>query len=84
MTPRFRRAYDKLPPDVQRAVDQALKQFLSNPRHPSLHFEKLKGSSFRTIRVDRKRHRIVLRGAAREAFELVDIGHHDFVDRQYG
>jgi mRNA-degrading endonuclease RelE of RelBE toxin-antitoxin system len=82
-TPRFERAFRKLTPEIQEAVSGALRQFMANPRHPSLHFEKLKGSTYRTIRVDRGRWRIVLRGS-KSAFDLVDVDRHKTVDTKYG
>lgn len=82
-TPRFERAYRKLTDDVKAFVNEALRQFYANPRHPGLHFEKLSGSDYRTIRVDRGRWRIVLRGSGAE-FDLVDIDRHDVVDGKYG
>jgi len=82
-TARFQRAYDKLTDEDLLAVDRALRLFLENPRHPGLHFEKLKGSRYRTIRVTRGRLRIVLRGDGAE-MDLVDIGNHDYVDGKYG
>jgi mRNA-degrading endonuclease RelE of RelBE toxin-antitoxin system len=81
-TPRFKRAYKKLSSSAQAAVDQALRRFVENPRNPGLHFEKLQHSDYRTIRVGLG-IRIVLRGEDSE-FDLVDIGGHDSVDRNYG
>ena len=82
-TAHFKRAYKKLPPETQAATDAAIRQFIDNPRHPGLHFEKLTGSDDRTIRVDRGKWRIVLRGDRGE-FELVDVDRHDTVDSRYG
>ncbi len=48
-----------------------------------MHFEKLSGSPYRTIRVDRN-HRIVLYELEGDLFELVDVGSHDYVDRNFG
>lgn len=82
-TPRFKKRYDGLPVDLRERVDAALRRFMENPRHPSLHFEKLSGSDFRTIRVDRKKWRIVLRGEG-AVFDLVDVDTHSSVDSKYG
>ena len=82
-TPRFERAFKKLPAGVQDAALEALRRFMSDPRHPSLHFEKMKGRDYRTIRVDRGRWRIVLRGAGAE-FDLVDVDRHKKTDNKYG
>lgn len=83
-TKQFMKKYQKLTPDVRDRTDEALKQFMINPRHPSLHFEKLVGSSYRTIRVDQGRWRIVLRQTAGSEFDLVDVDRHKTVDRKYG
>lgn len=40
-TPRFRRAYAALPPQVQRRAQKAYRLWAQNPRHPSLHFKKI-------------------------------------------
>ena len=82
-TPRFERAFRKLPIEVQDATLLAITRFMSDARHPSLHFEKLKGSEYRTIRVDRGRWRIVLRGSGAQ-FDLVDVDRHKKVDSKYG
>lgn len=82
LLPRFERAYKKLTPNQKDAVDKALTRFLDNPRHPSLHFEKLRGSRYRTIRADLGM-RIILRGGQDDHFDLVDVGSHNLADR-YG
>lgn len=81
-SPRFTRAYKALPHEAKEQVQKALRLFMENSRHPGLHFEKLKGSDYRTIRPDRGKYRIVLRGDG-DAFELVDVDRHDVVDRKY-
>lgn len=80
---RFTRAYKALPHEAKEQVQKALRLFMENPRHPGLHFEKLKGSDYRTIRPDRGKYRIVLRGEG-TMFELVDVDRHEIVDRKYG
>lgn len=80
--PKFERAYKKLTYAQKDSVDKALRRFRENPRHPSLHFEKLQGSSYRTIRADLG-IRIVLSGGKDDHFDLVDVGSHDLADR-YG
>jgi hypothetical protein len=57
---------------------------VDNPRHPGLHFEKMIGSSYRTIRVDQGRWRIVIRDLKGSTYELVDVDRHKNVDRNYG
>jgi mRNA-degrading endonuclease RelE of RelBE toxin-antitoxin system len=79
---RFKRARKKLAAAERQDVDEALRRFVENPRHPGLHFKKLKHSDYSTIRVGLG-IRIVLIGEG-GVFVLVDIGNHDFVDRNYG
>lgn len=82
-TPHFDRSYKKLKPEIKVRVDEALRKFIENPRHPGLHFEKLSGGNYRTIRPVRGAFRIVLRGE-RDEFELIDVDTHKRVDSKYG
>jgi hypothetical protein len=77
----FLKAYAKLTSDVQDRVDIALTQFVTNPRHPGLHFEKYK--TYRTLRVDQGRWRIAIRDLGNRNYELVDVDRHDRIDRRY-
>ncbi|CAH1672118.1 type II toxin-antitoxin system RelE/ParE family toxin [Chelatococcus asaccharovorans] len=83
LSPKFEKAFDDLDDRLKKRADKSIELFMERPRHPSLHFEKLSGSPYRTIRVEMK-FRIVLRELGPDEFELVDIGHHDYVDRAYG
>ena len=42
-TERFKRAYSKLPPDIQTKVVKAFQLFKENPRHPSLGVKRIQG-----------------------------------------
>ena len=64
-------------------IVKALEFFAANVHHPGLDFEKLKGTDYCTIRVDRG-DRIVLRQSGPDTFELVDVGEHDSMHRRYG
>jgi hypothetical protein len=77
----FLKAYAKLTSDVQDLVDIALRQFVTNPRHPGLHFEKYK--TYRTLRVDQGRWRIAIRDLGDSHYELLDVDRHDRIDRRY-
>jgi hypothetical protein len=44
-TTRFWGCYQNLPEAVRRLADKAFKQFIENPRNPSLRFKKIQGSS---------------------------------------
>jgi hypothetical protein len=77
----FLKAYAKLTSDVQDRVDIALRQFVANPRHPGLHFEKYK--TYRTLRVDQGRWRIAIRDLGNSQYELLAVDRHDRIDRRY-
>lgn len=77
----FLKAYAKLTPVIQDRVDIALRQFVANPRHPGLHFEKYK--TYRTLRVDQGRWRIAIRDLGESHYELLDVDRHDRIDRRY-
>jgi hypothetical protein len=78
----FSKSYVKLTEDVQDRVDIALRQFIANPRHPSLHFEKY-NRTYRTLRVDQGRWRVVLRDLGNSHYELIYVGRHSAVDRKF-
>lgn len=84
-TPAFNKAFARLSKTVQPRVRKALEQFMANPRHPGLHFEKLGGGgAFHSIRASRG-YRILMRreqDAAGELFALIDVGPHDIYRRQ--
>ena len=42
-TDSFIRGYEKLPPAIQKRIDEKLNLLLSSPRHPSLRIKKMKG-----------------------------------------
>lgn len=43
-TSRFRKAYNDLPPHIQKQADEAFALFQQNPYHPSLHFKRVHSS----------------------------------------
>lgn len=63
-----------------RKVDAAFKQFAADPRHPGLHFERLRGTAdLYSIRLGRGDRAILRRAsdADGEVFEVLGIGTHD-------
>ena len=44
LTDRFKKDYQKLPPNIQQRVDEKLRFLLRDPRHPSLRVHKLRGA----------------------------------------
>lgn len=57
-------------------VKKTLTIFKNNPNHPSLHLEKLSGSEFWTIRID-KGNRIFFSWIDKSTALFIDIGKHD-------
>ena len=45
-TGRFRKAFEELPPQVQRQAKEAYKLFKQNPHHPSLRFKQVHSTKF--------------------------------------
>lgn len=77
---RFWRAYDALPPEVQRLADENYQLLQRDPRHPSLHFKKV--GRFWSARVGAHHRALaVLEGAVVVWFW---IGRHDEYDRLVG
>jgi len=81
-TKSFEKSVKKMTKTERDLINQALKRFIENPRHPSLHFEKLRGSPYRTIRVNSD-IRIALIGED-DDYELIEVNHHDVIYRRYG
>jgi mRNA-degrading endonuclease RelE of RelBE toxin-antitoxin system len=79
---RFEKDLKALDSMQRERVQRALRLFLADPRHPSLHFEKLRGHDrLHTIRFSRG-ERIFLRATAEgDLFELDRLGPHDLYDR---
>ncbi|MFH1289986.1 MAG: type II toxin-antitoxin system mRNA interferase toxin, RelE/StbE family [Nanoarchaeota archaeon] len=77
-TPDFKKAYQKLPKEIQKAVDKKDKQFRENPYYPSLQTHKLGGplhdlwSFFVT-----KSYRVLFEFLNGDAAIFYDVGTHD-------
>lgn len=83
-TKKFRREHQKFIANNQiiaQQVSSTLRTFLSNPKYPGLHVEKLKGVKIWTIRID-KGNRIFFSWIDQSTALLIDIGPHDKY-RQY-
>ena len=81
---RFKKAVSKLTPDKATETQDALRQFLADPQHPGLNFEKLSGTKANyTIRTNGG-DRICLRKTARGKYDIADVGDHDYIYRTYG
>lgn len=82
LTSRGKKALKKLDPQQRKQAEEALSRFLTDPRSPGLHFEKLQGKEgLHTIRFSLG-FRIYLRSTSEgDLFEIVDAGPHDLYDR---
>ena len=77
-SPRFTRAYKKLPPHIQDDFDVAIGLFIENPRHPSLKTHRLKGK-FQDCFAFRLRdgYRVLFDYGTSNSVDLLDVGPHD-------
>lgn len=76
---RFNKKFAALGPEVRARAIKSLQQFVDDPRHPSLHFEKL-STGYHTIRVDLN-FRILLRQLGEGRYELADVDSHTNIYR---
>ena len=77
-SPRFKRAYKKLPSHIQDDFDKQIKVFMRDPNHPSLKTHKLKGRlqeclAFRL----RDGYRVLFDFFAFDSVDLLNVGSHD-------
>jgi mRNA-degrading endonuclease RelE of RelBE toxin-antitoxin system len=82
ITKRFIKALDALGPTERQRAQKSLSQFRVDPRHASLHFEKLT-TGYHTIRVDLN-FRIVMRKDSGQSYELLDVDSHKKIYASYG
>lgn len=76
LTSRFKKAYKSLPTEVKSRVKETLRTFSANPKHPSLHTKKIKGTKdIREMRVSLD-YRITFQ-MVRDYLVLRNVGHHD-------
>ena len=76
LTKRFVRAYDRLPPDMRKRVDRALRLLEENWRHPGLQARRLSGhGDMFYARVDQN-HRITYERRG-DTLVLRSVGRHD-------
>jgi len=83
ISPRFRRAYQRLPQDIQEDFKNKIKIFIKDPRHPRLKTHKLKGRlqeclAFRLT----KGNRVLFEFISADTVNLLDVGRHD-IYRKY-
>ncbi len=77
---RFRRAYKKLPNNIQNKVGDALLKFEENPKSPGLNREKIRSvAGVFAIRVD-KNYRITFHEKDDKCY-LRNVGQHNIIDK---
>ncbi len=74
---RFKKAYRKLPPDIQKKVRKALRLLADNPRHPSLRTKPIQGAAgIYEARVDRN-YRMTYERLPGDIVRVRVVGKHD-------
>jgi hypothetical protein len=71
--PRFAPHYDALPPDIRQLADKSFQLLKQDPKHPSLHFKRLRGELW-SVRVGRRYRALALQSGDR--FQWFWIGTH--------
>lgn len=82
ISPRFKRAYKKLPPRVQNDFDKKIELFIKNPSDPILKTHKLKGKlqlclAFRLY----DGYRVLFEFSGNDTVDLLAVGPHDHYDK---
>jgi hypothetical protein len=76
--PRFKPHYDALPARVRDLADKSFALLKQNPKHPSLHFKRVKGCA--SVRPGRPSYR-ALAIEGKDGFQWFWIGSHAHYDR---
>lgn len=72
-----RRKFTKGNNQREEQLKQAFSYFADNPKHPSLHMEKLSGSAVWTIRIDRENRLFFIWSDTGDATIFFHVGSHD-------
>lgn len=80
LTDRFKKDYQKLPPEIQRRVDQKLRLLVQDFRHPSLRVHKLRGVEGLWEFSVTMNYRVIFEIEG-ECLVLLAVGPHQIVDR---
>jgi len=76
----FLKDYRRLPANIKPRVDKQLLLLFENPRHPSLHLKKLKGTDKLEMRIS-KSYRLTLKYDG-QILELRRVGTHDLLKKE--
>lgn len=81
-SPRFKRAYQTLPPQIQESFDKQITLFINNPHDPRLRTHKLKGQLEECLAFDlRDGYRVLFEYATKDIVNLLAVGPHDHYRR---
>ena len=83
VSPRFKRAYKKLPIHIQTNFDKQIAIFMQNPDHPSLKTHKLRGK-FQECLAFRLRdgYRVLFEFSEPNTVNLLDVGQHNIYKKR--
>lgn len=78
LSPRFKRAYKKLPSSIKDDFDKKIVIFIENPRNPKLKTHKLKGKLQECLSFYlHDGYRVLFEFSSSQTIDLLDIGPHD-------
>lgn len=82
VSPRFKRAYKKLPAYLKDDFDKKITLFIQNPNHPSLRTHKLRGR-LQTCLAFRLRdgYRVLFEFSSADTINLLNVGPHDIYEK---
>lgn len=82
LSPRFKRAYKKLPHYIQEDFKEKITIFIENPRHLSLKTHKLKGKYQSCFAFKlRDGYRVLFEFSSSRIVNLLDVGPHNIYDK---
>lgn len=82
LSPRFKRAYKKLPPRIQDDFDEKITIFTGSPYHPLLKTHKLKGKLQECLAFYlQEGYRVLFEFSGPDAVDLLHAGPHDIYER---
>ena len=82
-SPRFIRAFKKLPESIQKDFEKKISLFIENPRHPQLKTHTLKGKLQECLAFRLKDgYRVLFEYSSSNTVDLLDVGSHDIYKRR--
>ncbi len=82
-SPRFKRAYKKLPTHIKEDFDKQITLFVQDPNHPSLKTHKLKGNFQECVAFRlRDGYRVLFEFYTSTIVNLLDVGPHNIYKRR--